>query len=191
MSLGWNNVFARWDTISNYMPLFYMDVITYSYLNPDAGLPRPQELNHLDDLVIRMRYHLKPSHPVDSMWYLARMTLIPVQYVIRVAFDTPLNHPNDLAPDGILVEQIIAYVRRIVQIMIQATDLVQIIYRGHPSRKKRGPRKMSIWPPFSNMAAMGYPEILFFALKGQQMVGKDNDNNKFYVLSIENVQLML
>ena len=41
------------------------------------------------------------------------------------------------------------------------------------------------------MAAMGYPEILFFTLKGQQMVEKDNDNNKFYVLSIENVQLML
>ena len=41
------------------------------------------------------------------------------------------------------------------------------------------------------MAAMGYPEILFLALKGQQMVEKDNDDNFFYVLSIENVQLML
>ena len=90
-----------------------------------------------------------------------------------------------------VVEQIIAYVRGIVQIMIQATYLIQIIYKGHPSRKKHGPRKISIWPPFSNMAAMGYPEILFFTLKGQQMVEKDNDNNKFYVLSIQNVQLML
>ena len=89
-----------------------------------------------------------------------------------------------------VVEQIIAYVRRIVQIMIPATDLAQILYRGHPLRKKRGPRKISIWPPFSNMAAMGYPEIIFFALKGQQMVKKDDDN-KFYVLSKENVQLML
>ena len=71
-----------------------------------------------------------------------------------------------------IVEQIIAYVRRIVQIMIQATDLVQIIYRGHPSRKKRGPRKISIWPPFSNMAAMGYPEILFFALRGSKCLRK-------------------
>ena len=77
-----------------------------------------------------------------------------------------------------LVEQIIAYVRRIVQMVIQATDLVQILYRGHPLRKKRGPRKISIWPPFSNMAVKGYPEILFFALKGQQMVEKDNDNIK-------------
>ena len=67
---------------------------------------------------------------------------------------------------AILVEQIIAYVRRIVQIMIQATDSVQILYRGRSSRKKRGPRKMSIWPPFSNMAGMGYHEILFSALKG-------------------------
>ena len=42
------------------------------------------------------------------------------------------------------------------------------------------------------MAAMGYTIVcLFFALKGQQMVEKDNDDNEFYVLSIENVQLML
>ena len=41
------------------------------------------------------------------------------------------------------------------------------------------------------MAAMGDPEIIFFALKGQQMGEKDNDDNIFYVLSIENVQLML
>ena len=78
-----------------------------------------------------------------------------------------------------LVEQIIAYDRRIVQIMIQATDLAQILYRGHPSRKKRGPRKISIWPPFSKMAAMGYPEILFFAWNGQQMLEKDNYENRF------------
>ena len=75
--------------------------------------------------------------------------------------------------------------------MIQATDLAQILYRGQPSRKKRGPCKISIWRPFSKMAAMGYPEILFFALKGQQMVEKDNHENKFYVLSIANVQIML
>ena len=66
-----------------------------------------------------------------------------------------------------IVEQIIAYVRRIVQIMTQATDLEQILYRGNPSRKKRGLHKISIWPPFSNMAATGYPKVLFFALKGQ------------------------
>ena len=30
-----------------------------------------------------------------------------------------------------------------------------------------------------------------FALKGQQMIEKDNDDNKLCVLSIENVQLML
>ena len=41
------------------------------------------------------------------------------------------------------------------------------------------------------MAAMGYPEILFFALKGQQMIVKDNYENKCYVLSIANVQIML
>ena len=75
--------------------------------------------------------------------------------------------------------------------MIQTTDLAQILYRGHPSREKRVPCKISIWLPFSKMAAVGYPEILFFALKGQQMVEKDNDDNKFYVFSIENVQLML
>ena len=57
--------------------------------------------------------------------------------------------------------------------------------------KKRGPRKISMWPPFSNMAAMGYTEIPFFYLKGQQMVEKDNYDNKFYVLSITNVQTML
>ena len=73
----------------------------------------------------------------------------------------------------------------------ESTDLAQILYRGHPSRKERGPRKISIWPPYSNKAATGYPEIQFFALKGQQMLEKDNDDNKVYVLSIENVQLML
>ena len=41
------------------------------------------------------------------------------------------------------------------------------------------------------MAAMDYPEILFLALKGQQMVEKDNYDNKFYVLSIANVPIML
>ena len=81
---------------------------------------------------------------------------------------------KDGTPLVAVVEQIIAYGRRIVQIMIQATDLAQLLYRGHPSRKKRGPRKISIWPPFSKMAAMGYPEILFFTLNGQQMVEKDN-----------------
>ena len=65
----------------------------------------------------------------------------------------------------LVVEQIIAYVRRIVQIMIQATDLAQILYRGLSSRKKRGPRKISIWPPFSKMAATGYPETHIFCLK--------------------------
>ena len=52
-----------------------------------------------------------------------------------------------------VVEQITV---RIVQIMIQATDLAQIFYGGHYSRKKRGPRKISIWPPFFKMAAVGY-----------------------------------
>ena len=40
------------------------------------------------------------------------------------------------------------------------------------------------------MAAMGYPEILFFALNGQQMVVKDNYENRFSVLSIANVQIV-
>ena len=40
------------------------------------------------------------------------------------------------------------------------------------------------------MAAMGYSEILFFALNGQQMVEKDNYDKRFYVLSIANVQIM-
>ena len=74
---------------------------------------------------------------------------------------------------------------------IIAYDLAQILYRGHSSRKKRGPGKISIWLPFSNMAAIGYPEILFFAIKGQQMVEKNNYDNEFYVLTIANVQIML
>ena len=40
------------------------------------------------------------------------------------------------------------------------------------------------------MAAMGFPEILFFALNGQQMFDKDNHENRFYVLSIANVEIM-
>ena len=43
---------------------------------------------------------------------------------------------NSTCPTPHVVEQIIAYGRRIVQIMIQATDFAQILYRGHPSRKK-------------------------------------------------------
>ena len=89
------------------------------------------------------------------------------------------------------MEQIIAFIRRIVQILIQATNLTQILYGGQPSRQKRGPRKISIWPPFSKMATKGYPEILFIVLKGQQMLEKDNYENKLYVLSIANVQMML
>ena len=102
-----------------------------------------------------------------------------------------MDKPSTLDIARLIVEQIIAYVRRIVQIMIQATDLVQILYRGQSSRKKRGPRKISIWPPFSKMAAIGYHEILFFALKGEQMVEKDNYDGEFYILTIANVQMML
>ena len=91
----------------------------------------------------------------------------------------------------LIVEQIIAFIRRTVEILIQATNLTQILYGGQPSRQKRGPRKISIWPPFSNVAAKGYPEILIFALKGQQMLEKFNYANTFYVLSIANVQIML
>ena len=40
------------------------------------------------------------------------------------------------------------------------------------------------------MAAMGYPEILFFAWNGQQMVEEDNYETRFYVLSIANVQIV-
>ena len=47
---------------------------------------------------------------------------------------------------------------------------------GSPYKKKNaGHATITVWPPFSNMAAMGYPEFLFFALKGQQMVDKDNN----------------
>ena len=52
---------------------------------------------------------------------------------------------------------------KIVQIMIQAKDLAQILYRGHSSRTR-------VTQPFSKMAAMGYPEIIFFALNRQKMV---------------------
>ena len=41
------------------------------------------------------------------------------------------------------------------------------------------------------MAAMGYHEILFFALKGLQMVEKDIYDNEFYILTIANVTIML
>ena len=42
------------------------------------------------------------------------------------------------------------------------------------------------------MAAMGYPEILFFfCLKKQQMVEKDNQDNEFYVSTMASVLIML
>ena len=46
-------------------------------------------------------------------------------------------------------------------------------------------RHFPIWPPWAILKSY------FYALKGQQMVEEDNDDNKFYVLSIENFQLML
>ena len=58
-------------------------------------------------------------------------------------------------PSGVIVEQMIAYVRRIAQIMIQATDLAQILYRSHPLRKNAGHAKFQygrhfpIWPPWA------------------------------------------
>ena len=87
-----------------------------------------------------------------------------------------------------LAEQITV---RIVQIMIQATDLAQILYGGHYSRKKRGPRKISIWPPFSKMAALGYLEMLFFALQMAINGQRDYFDHGVYVLRMQNVQLML
>ena len=41
------------------------------------------------------------------------------------------------------------------------------------------------------MSALGYPENLFFARNWQQMVEKDHFDNKLYVLSMYNVQLIL
>ena len=41
------------------------------------------------------------------------------------------------------------------------------------------------------MAATGYPETLFFALKEEQMVEKGIYDNKVYVSSIANTQTML
>ena len=79
----------------------------------------------------------------------------------------------------------------IVQIVIQATDLAQILYGGHFSRKKRGPRKISIWPPFSKMADMGYCEMCFFASKMALNGQKDYFDNRVCVLSMQIAQLML
>ena len=63
-----------------------------------------------------------------------------------------------------IVEQITI---RIVQIMIQATDLAQILYGGYYSRKKCGPRKISIWPPFFKMATMGILKCYFLPRRWQ------------------------
>ena len=63
-----------------------------------------------------------------------------------------------------IVEQIIAHVRRIVQIMIQATDLVQILYRGYPSRKNAGHAKFQYGRHFP-MPPWAIPKSFFFALK--------------------------
>ena len=41
------------------------------------------------------------------------------------------------------------------------------------------------------MAATGYHETLFFALKRQQMLEKGNYDDKLYVLSTANAQTML
>ena len=89
------------------------------------------------------------------------------------------------------MEQIIAYVRRIVQIMIQATDLAHLLYRGHPSRKKTRAMQNFNMASIFHYGRHGPPWNHIFALKGQQMVEKDNDDKKLCVLSIENVQLML
>ena len=74
---------------------------------------------------------------------------------------------------------------RIVQIMIQATGLAQELYGGHSLRKKRGPCRIAIWPPFSEMAAMGHPEMLFFAIKMAVNDKKAYCNNRVYVLSMQ------
>ena len=94
--------------------------------------------------------------------------------------------------DNIMHYILVAYVRRIVQIIMQATDSAQILYWGHPPRtKKRGPRKISIWPLISNMVAMGYPEILCCCLKKGIRWLRKIIMMKNYVLSIANVQIRL
>ena len=77
-----------------------------------------------------------------------------------------------------LVEQIIAYVKRIVQILIQATGLAQILYRGHTSRKKTRATQNFNMAAISKKAAIGYPEILLLPLTWQQMVANDNYDNE-------------
>ena len=73
--------------------------------------------------------------------------------------------------------------------MIQATDLAQILNGGHYSRKKRGPRKILIWPPFFKMAAMGILKC-YFCLKMAVDGQKDYCDNSVYGLRMQNVQFM-
>ena len=90
-----------------------------------------------------------------------------------------------------IVEQITAYVRRIVQIMIQATYLAQILYRGLSSRKNAGHAKFQYGRHFPRWPPRAIPKPIFFGLKGQQMVEKGNYDDKFHVLSIADAQIML
>ena len=90
-----------------------------------------------------------------------------------------------------LVVQIIAYVRRIVQIMIQATDLAQVLYRGLSSRKNAGHAKFQYGHHFPRWPPRAIPNSILFVLKWQQMVEKGNYDYKSYVLSIADAQKML
>ena len=70
--------------------------------------------------------------------------------------------------------------------MIQAPDLERMLYGDHPSWKYRGPRKISIGPPFYRWPPWA---ILKFALRWQQMIEKDYFD-KLCILSIHDVQLI-
>ena len=64
--------------------------------------------------------------------------------IIGSNFGRHQNYFSIQQQDSILVEQIIAYVRKIVQIMMQATDLAQIVYRDHSSRKTRATQNFNM-----------------------------------------------
>ena len=102
------------------------------------------------------------------IWY----NLIYVWYACNIL--SVIDTLSDL-----IVEQIIAYVRGIVQIMIQATDLAQILYRVTLQEKNAGHAKFQYGRHFPRWPPRAIPKPIFFALKGQQMVEKGNFDHNF------------
>ena len=129
---------------SDNFPIKDLSLILWAHDLTLASKPRVEALVSFSVVLCSQRKHMSPGS-VDKLLSLVVELMEVLDRLVLTGLDDVKDEARFFCRcRALLVEQIIAYGRRIVQIMIQATDLAQILYRGHPSRKKRATQNFNM-----------------------------------------------